>query len=856
MRVTFVIIISLFTSGIFSQVQHRGLEQLLVQYKQSRYDTSRIKILLSIDTLYALDVNDNFVMLDTIVLLTKQIKQLSSALHFQQGAEDADYLLAKAYIRKKNVPAALTIMKNIDADNKVHLFIDIGEHYTFQPGQLKENLDSAYPYIIKAMQLSNAIKSQYWKHKSFGLLGKYYFTRGELRKGIDCFLKVIHEFQESGDLNNEAFWWEELGIYMPDSDSSYADEINAYQNARRLLQETGNIQELESVAGNLGFVYQLHGQLDSAEKLYLQKIEVKKQLKQTDLSDTYNYLVELSMSQGNYNSSVYYSMQAIRYLDSSNFRGSAGVIYFNLAEAYRELGETEKSLQWFKKSLDNLVTQRAEYLFAVARKISGALISENKPGEALGFLNDFSAHNKPPRYSDKEMLAAAFGDCFYALKQFDKAEKYYLQMMAVDSLARAQRSKEIFSGQHGSILNSADANFIIGKFYLERQRYAVAQPYLKKALVKDIFEPSLLQLRDVHFALFKVDSAQKDYANAIKEFAIAKALNDSVFNIAKNKQIQQLQVEYDVAQRQKQLQVLQANQKVQDKELQRSHQARNYTYAIVAILLILFGIGYSRYRLKQQTNKQLEAQQQEIHNKNKMLENLVQEKDGLIKDKDDLLEQKEWLVKEIHHRVKNNLQIVISLLSTQSKYLNNEEAIQAISESRHRMQAMSLIHQKLYQSENTTSVNMQTYITELADYLKASFDSGKEINFQTEVDAIELDLSQAIPLGLILNELITNSIKYAFNNREAGSIHIKMICDDEKNILLEIKDNGVGLPGEIDFSKSSSMGMRLVNGLAKQLNGVLIINGNNGVCVQLKFMADTNLKYTDNQQAEETATHV
>ncbi len=182
-----------------------------------------------------------------------------------------------------------------------------------------------------------------------------------------------------------------------------------------------------------------------------------------------------------------------------------------------------------------------------------------------------------------------------------------------------------------------------------------------------------------------------------------------------------------------------------------------------------------------------------------------------------------------------------SLLNTQAKYLNNEDAIKAIEESRHRMHAMSLIHQKLYQPENTTSVNIQTYITELSDYLKTSFNNGKEINFLINVDEILLDISQAIPIGLILNEVITNAIKYAFEGREAGSVYINMHNIQDNKILLGIKDNGIGLPGNFDLKDSTSMGMRLIYGLAKQINGKLIFENKDGVSVQVEFINDTKL---------------
>lgn len=224
--------------------------------------------------------------------------------------------------------------------------------------------------------------------------------------------------------------------------------------------------------------------------------------------------------------------------------------------------------------------------------------------------------------------------------------------------------------------------------------------------------------------------------------------------------------------------------------------------------------------MKRKTNAILEAKQEEINSKNNKLERLVAEK--------------EWLLKEIHHRVKNNLQIVISLLNTQSAYLDNQEALEAIQNSQHRMHAMSLIHQKLYQTDNLSSINMPWYIKELADYLKDSFDHEGKIKFELSLAAIDLDVAQAVPLGLILNEAITNAIKYAFPNGK-GIINI-LLEESDTNYLLRISDNGTGLPEDFELAETDSLGMNLMRGLAEQLDGTYTIQSDKGVIITINFI--------------------
>ena len=240
----------------------------------------------------------------------------------------------------------------------------------------------------------------------------------------------------------------------------------------------------------------------------------------------------------------------------------------------------------------------------------------------------------------------------------------------------------------------------------------------------------------------------------------------------------------------------------------------------LAVLLILVGFSFCRYCIKCKKDKELKAKQDEIDRQNIQLKHLGDEK--------------EWLIKEIHHRVKNNLQIVISLLNTQSAYLQNEDALQAIQNSQHRMHAMSIIHQKLYQTENLSGIDMSWYIQELVNYLKDSFDTENKIKFNLEIQPIELDIAQAIPLGLIMNEAITNAIKYAFPDRK-GIIDIELKEIANLKNKLSIADNGVGLQPEFHNLERDSLGMSLMMGLTEQLDGIFKINSERGVLITIEF---------------------
>ena len=208
----------------------------------------------------------------------------------------------------------------------------------------------------------------------------------------------------------------------------------------------------------------------------------------------------------------------------------------------------------------------------------------------------------------------------------------------------------------------------------------------------------------------------------------------------------------------------------------------------------------------------------------------------LLLEKDKLLDEKEWLMKEIHHRVKNNLQIVMSLLNSQSAYLKDNAALAAIKESQHRVHAISLIHQKLYQSDNLTAVDMEPYIKDVVEYLSDNLDSEHRIKFQVSITPLQLDVAQAVPMGLIINEAITNAIKYAFPNERIGLVNINLYHQLPDEIILTIADDGIGFAPGFNLEHAESLGMSLMKGLCKQLDGEFDIINNNGITIQVKFI--------------------
>ncbi|PLX66657.1 MAG: hypothetical protein C0602_11345 [Denitrovibrio sp.] len=196
------------------------------------------------------------------------------------------------------------------------------------------------------------------------------------------------------------------------------------------------------------------------------------------------------------------------------------------------------------------------------------------------------------------------------------------------------------------------------------------------------------------------------------------------------------------------------------------------------------------------------------------------------------LEEKDIMIKEIHHRVKNNMQVIVGLLTLQMDN-SSPEVVQQLRESINRIYVMSLLHQKLYQSKDLSKLELSGYIESLVESIISTSNISSEINVKIEVDEIKLTIDQIIPIGLIINELVSNAIKHAFETTSSPELYVKL-KESEGNNLLTVKDNGAGFPKGFDYRSSDSLGLALVESLASTMNGSLIVQpDDSGACVKV-----------------------
>ena len=203
------------------------------------------------------------------------------------------------------------------------------------------------------------------------------------------------------------------------------------------------------------------------------------------------------------------------------------------------------------------------------------------------------------------------------------------------------------------------------------------------------------------------------------------------------------------------------------------------------------------------------------------------------------LQEKEALLKEVHHRVKNNLQLISSLLSLQAARIAEPAVAELFAESRNRVRSMALVHENLYRAGNFARISMATHIQNLCAHLTRAYGMNcRRVELAIRIGDVELDLDRAVPCGLIVNELVSNALKHAFPDARAGRVCVELQPFGDQQHVLVVGDNGVGLPPDLDCHRADSLGLQLVDDLTQQLHGNIMVNRKGGTTFTMTFHTD------------------
>ncbi len=570
-----------------------------------------------------------------------------------------------------------------------------------------------------------------------------------------------------------------LGVYHR-TKADYPKALDYFFRALKIDKALNDKKGMSARYSNIGIVFEYQGDYPMALNYYLQGMKLAEQLgDKREIAGAYNNIGVIYQMQENYPEALkYYFISLKMHRETGNDYGMAA-LYNNIGGIYQLQGNYEKAL-----------------------KEHGAALELSK------------------KIGDKNVIAASYNNMGILYDDLGKYDEALL------SLFEGLKIREETGDEEGI----ATSYINIGAVELRLGHLEDSKKYYDLALSRSMIIGNRDDIRESYGGLARVDSMLGDrmlksgkwkeaaeyYKSAFSNYRLCVIYKDSLLSDESVQKTMQLQMTYDFDK--KAVAIKAEHEKENALEAVEIKRQRVLLYSVL-IGLVLMGVFiffiYSSLQVTRRQKVLIEAQKQ-----------LVEKSDH----------EKEVLLKEIHHRVKNNLQIISSLLSLQSNNIKDPSTLSVVKQAQVRVRSMSLVHQKLYQAANFSEIDFGEYLEQLSSYISEMYHDGPgEIacNINTQVRHFNIDT--ATPLGLIITELLSNSYKYAFKAREEGKIDISITRDEGGEFLLIYSDNGIGLPPGIVFEDSATLGLELVNLLTKQLRGTVKTFNRNGAVFEIRF---------------------
>ncbi|MVM31160.1 sensor histidine kinase [Spirosoma sp. HMF4905] len=792
-------------------------------------DLARQRLLIRITAQYIHTISQGQIDMDSAIRIPCKVYALSPLLAYNEGFSNGDGKPSAGtrLLDAGRIAEAKALLGTQRREARLRLLLELGSYFVFKPGAEKADLEQASKYINEALLLSKKAPLL-WKVESMALQAHWLEQSGLAAEGQKVFDELVTLCDLSGNVLTSAQVLLRAGEVL-----HYGDPARLIKLEKALsIFRKANAKEKEiETLSLINIDYFVSKKYDVAENYLRTIVNLQALINFRHQQYPYDALSWLAYRKGALTDALSYSNKSLASLTSKADSTFISYFYIRRGLIYERLLKLDESLTWYDKGLENKTPATRLFWY---KALIGKVLTLNEVGkanDALLLLKEAKRNYPPNTYFDKMHFAFLLGKTYDNLKKFSLAESNYQIFLTMVEKFPVEYIHDEFPS----------AFFQISTFYRTIGKTSQAREYLERGKGY-ISSFDILAKNNYYYNLFKIDSIEGRHLDAIRHLRLSYEFTDSVFSYDQRKRTEELLVKYEAEKKDKNIQLLNSQNQLERIRTEQAHRTRNIMLAGLVLTLIIIALLFNRYLIKQRTNRKLVANQRELDQKNSFLETLNTEQDKLLKEK-------EWLLKEVHHRVKNNLQMVTSLLYSQSVYLQDDTARLAVKDSLRRMQAMALIHQKLYQDENTSSIAMPEYINELTCYLQESFDDSGQITFRQTIEPLSLDVSQAIPLGLIVTESIVNTIKHAFLNGQKGVVRIELQQDGPDYLVLKIADNGIGLPAGLDLKEYNSLGLELMQGLAKQLNGHFKIENNNGVLVTVRFIT-VSKHYSDTSSPE------
>jgi two-component sensor histidine kinase len=345
----------------------------------------------------------------------------------------------------------------------------------------------------------------------------------------------------------------------------------------------------------------------------------------------------------------------------------------------------------------------------------------------------------------------------------------------------------------------------IGIVYTKLNKYNLANKYFDSSMALCKKLDTKVPLESYFSGKQLLDSVTGNWKDAYEDYKQYAFIKDSTFNKETLRKMVTSQMQYESEKNEANIKSEQEKKDiVAEEEIKRQRNIKNSSFAVLVLVLLFSIVAY--------------------HQRNKIAR--------AKKHSDELLKENELLLKEIHHRVKNNLEVISSLLALQSAQIDDPNIKEAMQQGQNRVHSIGIVHQKLYQGENLGHIEMKDYFINLSESILDSFGAEKRVTVECAMDQLDVDIDTAVPLGLIVNELLTNTLKYAFPEGQKGKVQIKLQKQTNGILHLEVSDNGIGKTG---VTHGTGFGGQLISLLTQQLSGTMREEVKDGTHIYFDF---------------------
>lgn len=618
-------------------------------------------------------------------------------------------------------------------------------------------------------------------NRLFALILFFTITAADAQQGLDSLNALL---QGHPDPAEKAYILDELSYqwFYENLDSSLFYGRKAHAIFSTLDDPNGLSQAATSVA----VAYHYLNSWDSAEYYYKEALSIREESQSARIASSLNNLGVVFMDQEDYEQAIKYYIQAMEVRLLSNDTVGVALTKINLGLIFKKQGIYNKALTYYQEAIETLEKFNRQKHLEVAFLNMGAIYNTLKKYDTAALYN-IKLRNLAKLRSSQRNLAKSF---------VNLANSYHGLGLLDSSLYYANKGLRFFEEQNDT-LNMANSLLSISQSNLEGRKYKRVIANSKRLEhLNEIIGNKEIAIEN-QLMLAQAYASLNDYENAYTNLENSFYLKDSFLTTSLNETISGLTVKYETEQKEKEISQLKIRNQEAIIAKQKASNQRNLLLFLAGFLILGAILLFLLLRTKSNANA--------IVTKS--------------------LSEKETLLREIHHRVKNNLQIISSLLSLQSRYIEDKSAQALVNEGQNRVKSMALIHQKLYQRGNLTGVDVLDYVQNLSSTLQSAYGIDPDkVRVTYDVESLNLDVDTMIPIGLILNELISNAFKHAFPSNE-GALEI-LFKEKDHQLLLIVKDNGVGSTKAIE--KSASFGIRMIHSLSRKLDATVDFNFNNG----------------------------